>query len=381
MNELRETEAPHRRHDATALPGRKRHPLHLFADHAMAARLWCVVAVTAVGFCAVQPFLVIRAYRTRERVIVLDPSGTFHVSPLLGFEEATKLHEQHALLACLALFQRNPAGFDYPELLDKLFLPDAARKAQTRTSTRVFERIMEAGPDGRFRLREAPPVLQHVQVKDEAKLTESFREYLTSVPSDIAVVLSHFQLTDIARRVVGVGSVGTRSYLLILTGPDGTPLILQVKEANRSVLEEYGGRQQPESLRAPIAALGQGIRVVGGQRILQAMSDVFLGTLRIGGRDYYVRQFQDMKGSVETAGLDPDSFGEYAGACAYALARGHAQSANASLLRGYVGGGDAVGEAVVEWSYAYADKTLADFGKLKAAAKSGAIQVAPDPLR
>jgi hypothetical protein len=96
----------------------------------MAARLWCAVAVIAVGFCAVQPFLVIRAYRTQERVIVLDPSGTFHVSPLLGFEEATKLHEQHALLACLALFQRNPAGFDYPELLDKLFLADAARKAR-----------------------------------------------------------------------------------------------------------------------------------------------------------------------------------------------------------------------------------------------------------
>ncbi len=139
MNELRETEAPHRRHDATALPGRKRHPLHLFADHAMAARLWCVVAVAAVGFCAVQPFLVIRAYRTRERVVVLDPSGTFHVSPLLGFEEATKLHEQHALLACLALFQRNPAGFDYPELLDRLFLPDAARKARTAAGTQAEE--------------------------------------------------------------------------------------------------------------------------------------------------------------------------------------------------------------------------------------------------
>jgi len=139
MNELRETEAPHRRHDATALPRRKRDPLDLFADHAMAARLWCVVAVAAVGFCAVQPFLVIRAYRTRERVVVLDPSGTFHVSPLLGFEEATKLHEQHALLACLALFQRNPAGFDYPELLDKLFLPDAARKARTEAGTQAEE--------------------------------------------------------------------------------------------------------------------------------------------------------------------------------------------------------------------------------------------------
>lgn len=257
----------------------------------------------------------------------------------------------------------------------------AASKAQTRTSARVFERIMEVGPDGRFQLREQPPVLQHVDVKDERQLADSFREYLTSVPADIAVVLSHFELTDIARRVVGVGSVGTRSYLLILTGPDGTPLILQVKEANRSVLDEYGGWPQPPTLYAPITALGQGIRVVGGQRILQAMSDVFLGTLRIGGRDYYVRQFQDMKGSVETAGMDPESFGQYAGACAYALARGHAQSANASVLRGYVGAGDAVNTAVVEWSYDYADKTLADFHALQAAAKAGSIEVAPDPLR
>ena len=92
--------------------------------------MWCLVALVAVGFCVVQPFLVIRAYREKERVIVLDPSGTFHVSPLLGFEEASKLHEQCALLACLALFQRNPAGGDFPELLDKLFLPDAGRKAR-----------------------------------------------------------------------------------------------------------------------------------------------------------------------------------------------------------------------------------------------------------
>ena len=130
MTTLRETPAPHVRPDLEKTPRRQWHPLELFADHAVAARLWCLVAVAAVGFCAVQPFLLIRAYRTREQVIVLDPSGTFHVSPLLGFEEATKLHEQHALLACLALFQRNPAGFDYPDLLDKLFLPDAAAKAR-----------------------------------------------------------------------------------------------------------------------------------------------------------------------------------------------------------------------------------------------------------
>jgi hypothetical protein len=131
MTTLRETPAPHVRPDPASRPRRPWRPLELFADHAMAARLWCIVALIAVTLCALQPFLVIRAYRERERVIVLDPSGTFHVSPLLGFEEASKLHEQHALLACLALFQRNPTGFDFPELLDKLFLPDAARKART----------------------------------------------------------------------------------------------------------------------------------------------------------------------------------------------------------------------------------------------------------
>lgn len=256
-----------------------------------------------------------------------------------------------------------------------------ARKARTRTSARVFERIMETGPDGRLHLRENPPLLTHVDITDEEALTHSFREYLTSVPADVAVVLSHFQVTDIALRVVGVGSVGTRSYLLILTGPGGTPLVLQVKEANRSVLEEYGGQTQPMTLTAAVAALGQGIRVVDGQRILQAISDVFLGTLRIAGRDFYVRQYQDMKGSVETEGLDPEAYGQYVGACGYSLARAHAQSANASMLRGYVGGGDSVAAAILEWSYAYAEKTLADFDRLKAAAKAGEIEVAPDPLR
>ena len=260
-------------------------------------------------------------------------------------------------------------------------IAEATRKAQNRTSARVFERIMERLPDGRFRLRENPPLLTHVAVSDETRLTDAFREYLTGVPADIALLLSHFQLTDIAMRVVGVGSVGTRSYLAILTGPDGTPLVLQVKQANQSVLQEYGRWQQPDTLASAAAALGQGIRVIGGQRILQAMSDVFLGSLRIQGQDFYVRQFQDMKGSVETEGMDPETYGQYVGACAYALARGHAQSANASMLRGYVGGGSTVSAAIVDWSYLYADKTLADFTALQAAAKAGEIEVAADPLR
>ncbi|WP_124713622.1 DUF2252 domain-containing protein [Mycolicibacterium nivoides] len=256
-----------------------------------------------------------------------------------------------------------------------------ARRARKRTSARVFARIMSEAPDGTLQLREDPPVLQHVDIDLETTLVESLQEYLTSVPADVAVLLSHFRVSDVAMRVVGVGSVGTRCFLVILTGPDGTPLILQVKEATRSVLEEYGGVAQPPALLAAVKALGQGVRVVDGQRVLQAMSDVFLGTARVDDRYYYVRQFQDMKGTIETEGMSPTEFADYVAACALALARGHAQSANASMLRGYVGNGDRVSTAVLQWCYAYAEKSRDDFHQLHAAARAGEIEVADDPAR
>lgn len=254
-------------------------------------------------------------------------------------------------------------------------------RARTRTSERVFKQIMEIGVDGTPRLREAPPVLQHVEEDIEAPLIESVQEYLAAVPADVALLLSHFRVTDIALRVVGVGSVGTRCYLVILVGPNGTPLIMQIKEATRSVLDEYGGWPQPDALTAAVEAKGQGVRVIDGQLILQAMSDVFLGTTRKDGRDYYVRQFHDMKGSIDIEGMSASVFSEYVLACAVLLARAHAQSANASILRGYVGTSSAVHDAVADWSYAYADKSLDDFHELRAAARAGDIEVADDPAR
>jgi uncharacterized protein (DUF2252 family) len=274
-----------------------------------------------------------------------------------------------------ALYRRQ-AGKSLQSVIDR-----SVRRARERTSARAFERVMSVGPDGALRLRETPPVLQHVDTDVETELFDSFREYLTSVRADVALLLSHFRVTDVALRVVGVGSVGTRCYLAILTGPDGTPLILQIKEANRSVLEEYGRVEQPPLVRETIDALGQGVRVVDGQLVLQAMSDVFLGAARKDGRSYYVRQFHDMKGSVETEGMSPAAFGEYVSACSVLLARAHAQSANAAMLRGYVGGGAAVRSAIIDWSYAYADKSLDDFHQLHAAAKAGEIDVADDPVR
>ena len=254
-------------------------------------------------------------------------------------------------------------------------------RARKQTSARVFKKIMEIGADGTPRLREQPPVLQHVDEEIEAPLVAAVQEYLAAVPTDVALLLSHFRITDVALRVVGVGSVGTRCYLVILVGPNDTPLILQIKEATRSVLEEYGGWPQPHTLAAAVEAQGQGVRVIDGQRILQAMSDVFLGTTRKDGRDYYVRQFHDMKGSIETEGMSASTFGEYVTACAVLLARAHSQSANASILRGYVGAADTAHDAVAEWSYAYADKSLDDFHQLCAAAAAGDIEIADDPAR
>ena len=254
-------------------------------------------------------------------------------------------------------------------------------RARTRTSARVFKQIVQIGSDGTPRLRDAPPVLQHVAEETEDQLLESIQEYLAAVPIDIAVLLSHFRVSDVALRVVGVGSVGTRCYLVILVGPGGTPMILQIKEATRSVLEEYGGWPQPDTLTAAVEAQGQGLRVTDGQRILQAMSDVFLGTTRKDGRDYYVRQFHDMKGTIETEDMSAPTFCEYVTACAVLLARAHSQSANASKLRGYVGTSTTVHDAIAEWSYAYADKSLDDFHQLSAAAAAGDIEVADDPVR
>ena len=129
---LRETAVDQTRRLPTTRPSRPRFsPARLFADHAFAARAWCIIACLAVGMCLLQPFLILRATSGRERVVVLDGAGTFSVSPVLGFEEAIQLHETMTLWATLALVQRNPQDFDFPDVLQRLFLADAFKKAQT----------------------------------------------------------------------------------------------------------------------------------------------------------------------------------------------------------------------------------------------------------
>lgn len=253
-------------------------------------------------------------------------------------------------------------------------LRDALAAAERRTSARAIRRTTERDADGKVRFVENPPTMvrfrldeaEHVAGAERAESVHAlFAQYRDTVSIDIDTVLAQYEPTDLARRVVGVGSVGTRCYLQLLQGADEDALLLQVKEAGESVLSKYGRIPQPARITQGIAAHGEGYRVVGLQRVLQAVSDPFLGHFAANGRAFYVRQFHDMKGSVELDDLALDAFSDYAVACAGLLGRAHAQSPTAGQVLGYVGSSDAASDAVVTWSISYADQSLRDFETAK----------------
>lgn len=185
--------------------------------------------------------------------------------------------------------------------------------------------------------------------------------YLRSAKPDVALMLSQYSQVDTARRVVGVGSVGTRCVLVAFQDGEGHGLIMQAKEAGPSVLATYGRIAQPAVVADLVAEHGQGARVVSLQRILQAVSDPFLGWVQLDDVDLYVRQFHDLKGGFEFAELDDRPYLDYSRACAITLARAHSQSGQAAVAAGYIGSGRAVADAIVEWSLAYADMAEADY--------------------
>lgn len=239
-------------------------------------------------------------------------------------------------------------------------LRKAVKQAKRRTGERAVKKLTEAGPDGRLQFIPAPPMMQPLRPEIQNQVFELNRRYLEATSPEVRTLMQHYVVTDAIRRVVGVGSVGTRCALMLLQDGDGHALVMQSKEANRSVLEQYGGIAQPRLLRERIARLGEGARVVGMQRILQSASDPFLGYLRADGVDLYVRQFHDMKGGFDMELLDDESFASYAGACGVILARAHSQSPLVSIISGYLGSGRTFSESMWVWGNAYADRAEAD---------------------
>lgn len=242
-----------------------------------------------------------------------------------------------------------------------------SRAAQKRTGERAARKLTEADGQGRLRFAETPPTMTHLTVDLAALQEKALTDYLATTSVDIRMLLEHYTLSDTVRRVVGVGSVGTRCYLSVLQDGDGNALLLQTKEAGPSVLVEYGGCKQPERVAEQLRSDGDGARVVALQRILQGVSDPFLGFMRGTSNDFYVRQFRDMKGGVEMENLDDGPFESYARLCGTTLARAHSQSPEAGIVVGYIGKGGPVTDAILEWCYAYAALSRADYDAFIAA--------------
>ncbi|MET9610645.1 DUF2252 domain-containing protein [Streptomyces sp. NPDC006512] len=235
----------------------------------------------------------------------------------------------------------------------------ALERARRRTSLQALDKLAET-VDGRLRIRCDPPLLAPVDSFDEATVAQVFTDYRASLPEERRLLLDRFRRVDVARKVVGVGSVGTRCFVMLLTGRDaGDPLFLQIKEAVPSVLEAHAG---------PSAHRHAGHRVVAGQRLLQAAGDIFLGwATGPGGRHFYWRQLRDMKGSAEIASMDPLLLEGYARLCGRTLARAHARTGDRFAIAGYLGAGDTFDEAVARFALDYADLTIADHAALTSA--------------
>jgi uncharacterized protein (DUF2252 family) len=261
----------------------------------------------------------------------------------------------------------------------------AVAGAHTQTSRAELPKLTVRTDGGRRRIADHPPLVTHAGVDEHGPmLHDVMAHYRASLESDRLALFERFELIDMAIKVVGVGSVGTRCFVALCMSDRGDPLFLQVKEAGRSALASYVARR-PARTTAPRRARSEspessstgGRRVVGGQRLMQAASDTFLGWASAGDTDYYVRQLRDMKGSVNTASLGPRGLVGYAKLCGWALARAHARSGSAAEIAGYAGNGGVLDDAIAHFALDYARQTDRDHARLVEAVRSGRIIATP----
>jgi uncharacterized protein (DUF2252 family) len=243
----------------------------------------------------------------------------------------------------------------------------AAERARRRTSDRALPRFTEQTADGARRIVEDPPLLTRVPDAEAGQLAEALDSYLTTLGSHWRRMLGGYTLIDIAHKVVGVGSVGLRAYVALLEGSSPEDVVfLQLKQARRSVLARYVHGESAWHSH-------QGQRVVEYQQALQTVSDPLLGWTQADGRQYYVRQFRNMKGTVALDSIDADALDDYAGVVGHLLAKGHARTSGASMIAGYVGKSDSMDQALCQFAKAYADQTEADHEAMVRAVRAGRL--------
>ncbi|MER5881937.1 DUF2252 domain-containing protein [Streptomyces sp. NPDC001910] len=242
-------------------------------------------------------------------------------------------------------------------------------KARQTDSGKAIERLTELDPDGTPRFLHAPPLIEPVDEQDRTVVDHVFDAYCTSLPPAQARLLERFRIVDAARKVVGIGSVGTRCYVLLLRGrAAGELLLLQAKEAEPSVLAPHVDVTVPH----------EGRRVVEGQKLLQAFGDIFLGwSTGPTGRHFYWRQLLDMKGSASVQGMSGSLMHKYAGLCGRALARGHARSGNRVAVAAYLGNDPSFDQAITAFALAYTQQTRNDYDIFAQAINDGRLPTAP----
>jgi uncharacterized protein (DUF2252 family) len=254
-------------------------------------------------------------------------------------------------------------------------------KARNKDSLRALNKLTEI-VDGRIRIADRPPLLVPIDTlaeregRDPADIRALIEgllvNYRESLDDQAGVLAGRYRYVDAAHKVVGVGSVGTRAWIALLLGrSEGDPLFLQMKEAGPSVLEPFAGASRFDN---------HGQRVVTGQRLTQAASDVLLGWLTVEGidgkkRDFYVRQLWDGKGSAEIETMSAPTMATYAGLCGWSLARAHARTGDREAIAAYLGGGDRFDRAIAKFSEAYADQNEADYQVVIAAERAGTLKV------
>ncbi len=269
------------------------------------------------------------------------------------------------------------ARIDWHTVLDKISCPDIQKRTKQRTTKEMkrtvedyyFPKLVEES-DGRYTIKDNPPLIYHMPREDGRKFDQSvlkaFQLYRESLQEDKRRLLDRYSLRDLAIKVVGVGSVGTVCALALMLARDDEPLFLQIKEARASVLEPYAGQSVFEN---------HGQRVVEGQRIIQSASDIFLGWTKFdNGKHFYLRQLRDIKIKLQPELWDADTLVASANVMADVLARAHARSGDAAFISGYLGDTEEFDDAMEEFCVAYADQTEKDYEAMEAAVKSGRIQ-------
>jgi uncharacterized protein (DUF2252 family) len=316
-----------------------------------------------------------RGFSAKQRRNVLRSTVGMYRQAMREFAKARDLDVWYARMDAEALIKqlRQIAPRKRVQVLEKNF-----QKAQTKDSLKALARLAER-VDGHLRIASDPPIVVPIEEllegADRDSLEERMRELLGSyrktLNDDRRRLLDGYTFVHLARKVVGVGSVGTRAWIVLLTGRDeDDPLFLQCKEAEASVLEPYAGKSRYRN---------HGARVVQGQWLMQAASDILLGWLPAKGidgqpRDFYVRQLWDWKRSADVETMVPEGMEVYGHMCAWTLARAHARSGDRIAIGAYLGSGDVFDRAIAEFSELYADQTEKDYRALKEAVKDGRIE-------